>query len=135
MRIGELSKAVGIPASTIRYYEQLEILPIPDRQAGNRVYDESSVQILQAVKLAKDAGFRLDEIRAMQDAMQRGTPTSVEWNLLAQKKLDEINSIIYHAQVMKAFIEESLKCDCKDPTNCPHVCGPLIHLHIDPIEK
>src|SRR5262245_13162807 len=40
MSIGDLSQRSGVPASTIRYYEELRLLPRPERTSGRRVFDE-----------------------------------------------------------------------------------------------
>ena len=64
--IGQLAKAAGVSSRTIRYYEELGILPEPGRSAGGTRKYPSEYSGYIAVALAlKDLGFRLDEIRPL----------------------------------------------------------------------
>jgi MerR family transcriptional regulator, mercuric resistance operon regulatory protein len=66
LTIGALSKLTGVNVVTIRYYEQIEMLPLPPRTAGGRrVYDASHVRILAFIRRSRELGFSLDEIRAL----------------------------------------------------------------------
>lgn len=68
MPIGELARRVGRSASSIRYYEQIGLLPAPARQYGQRRYDADTVRRLTVIAAAQRAGLTLDEIRALFDA-------------------------------------------------------------------
>lgn len=73
MRIGELADAVSVPAKTIRYYEEIGLLPAPERHTnGYRSYDESAGDRLRFVKAAQSVGFTLAEIREILDLGARG---------------------------------------------------------------
>ncbi len=64
MRIGELAEAVSLPTKTIRYYEDIGLLPPPERSAnGYRAYDDSACERLRFVKAAQAVGFSLGEIK------------------------------------------------------------------------
>ena len=74
MRIGALSQATGLPASKVRYYESLGLLPVVQRQAnGYRHYPPQAVQLLTLINLAQRAGFTLDEIRGLMPRPGRRT--------------------------------------------------------------
>lgn len=61
--IGTLAERTGVPADTIRYYEDEGVLPEPRRSdAGYRLYDEAAVERLQFVRQAQGLGLQLDEI-------------------------------------------------------------------------
>ncbi|HSR83060.1 MAG TPA: MerR family DNA-binding transcriptional regulator [Streptosporangiaceae bacterium] len=61
--IGELAKAAGVSSRTIRYYEQLGILPEPRRSpGGTRKYPAEYGGYIAAALALKDLGFRLDEV-------------------------------------------------------------------------
>ena len=63
MKIGELASQSGIPASTIRYYEQKGLLAAAARSTnGYRVYDEQALNRLQLIKFSQSLGFSLDEL-------------------------------------------------------------------------
>ena len=64
--IGDLAKATGTKVETIRYYEQIGLLPEPGRTAGNyRAYDEEHLRRLSFVRRARDLGFPLDDVREL----------------------------------------------------------------------
>lgn len=66
MKIGELSKRSGLPASRIRFYEASGVLDLADRQLnGYRDYPEDALLMLHLVTRAQRAGFSLDEIRTL----------------------------------------------------------------------
>jgi DNA-binding transcriptional MerR regulator len=66
LSIGQLAKAAGVSSRTIRYYEELGILPEPRRSAGGTRKYPSEYSSYIAVALAlKDLGFRLDEIKPL----------------------------------------------------------------------
>lgn len=64
MLIGELAERSGIPARTIRFYEQVEVLTPPERSSnGYRIYSDRTLAELTFVRRAQRLGFSLDEIR------------------------------------------------------------------------
>ncbi len=66
MTIGGASKACGIKPPTIRYYEQIGLLPSPPRSAGNRrLYDEDDLRRLRFIRHARDLGFDIEPIREL----------------------------------------------------------------------
>lgn len=66
MKIGELGAATGTKVETIRYYEQIGLLPPPARSASNyRSYGTSHLQRLAFIRRARDLGFPLDQVREL----------------------------------------------------------------------
>jgi DNA-binding transcriptional MerR regulator len=64
MRIGELATRFGLNPKTIRYYEEIGLLPRAERSdSGYRLYDEHDVERLGFIRRAKTLGLSLDEIR------------------------------------------------------------------------
>jgi DNA-binding transcriptional MerR regulator len=64
--IGELAKAAGVSSRTIRYYEELGILPEPRRSpGGTRKYPTDYGRYIEAALALKDLGFRLEEVRPL----------------------------------------------------------------------
>jgi DNA-binding transcriptional MerR regulator len=64
--IGQLAKAAGVSSRTIRYYEQLGILPEPRRSpGGTRKYPKEYGGYIAAALALKDLGFRLEEVRPL----------------------------------------------------------------------
>lgn len=68
MMIGEIARLSGTGAETIRYYERVGVLPVPERRpSGYRRYDASTLARLTYIRQAKDLGFTLAEIRELLD--------------------------------------------------------------------
>jgi DNA-binding transcriptional MerR regulator len=64
--IGQLAKAAGVSSRTIRYYEELGILPEPRRSpGGTRKYPREYGRYIAAALALKDLGFRLEEVKPL----------------------------------------------------------------------
>lgn len=64
--IGQVAGAVGVPATTLRYYEREGVLgPAIRSRAGYRLYDAAAVERLEFIRSAQNVGFTLDDIRAL----------------------------------------------------------------------
>ena len=83
LTIGRLERATGVRAKTIRYYEQVGVLPVPGRSAaGYRQYTESEVQRLVFVRRARALGLSLGQLRTLTAALDRGPRGAVRPRLL-----------------------------------------------------
>ena len=66
LTIGQLANATGVAARTIRYYEQIGVLPISRRTAsGYRQYDRAGVQRLRFIRRARSLGLSLRDVKAL----------------------------------------------------------------------
>lgn len=63
MYIGELAKKSGVSIKAIRHYEAIGLIKSPQRQGKYRVYDASYLDVLAMIKLAKNLGFSLEELK------------------------------------------------------------------------
>jgi DNA-binding transcriptional MerR regulator len=73
--IGQLAKATGVASKTIRYYEQIGVLPTPSRSAARyRQYDQSGVQRLRFIRRARSLRVPLREIKTLVTALEEGRP-------------------------------------------------------------
>jgi DNA-binding transcriptional MerR regulator len=83
LRIGELAERAGTTARTIRYYEELGLLPQePDRDAGrHRLYGEGDVDRLrELLRLKELLGLTLDELREVVAAEEARGALREEWH-------------------------------------------------------
>ncbi len=101
LAIGQIATASGIAASAIRYYESIGVLPIPRRRNGRRVYDETVLELLRAIQVAKAAGFSVKELRILFRGVAKGASLSKMWKALAQEKLVAMDELIDRANEMK----------------------------------
>ena len=92
MRIAEVAQRTGFSPATLRYYEELDLLPAPARTpAGYRAYDESVLDRLAFISRAKSLGCTLEEVSELMPQWDGGRCAPVQARLreLAATKLDE----------------------------------------------
>jgi MerR family transcriptional regulator, redox-sensitive transcriptional activator SoxR len=75
-----------MPASTIRYWERIGVMPKPARSSGQRRYSLDALDYLAVLRLAQASGFRLDEMRHLLHEFEPGVAASGRWRDLALKK-------------------------------------------------
>lgn len=65
MKIGELAQLTGTTAPTIRYYEEIGLLPVPARVGDQRRYDQDDARRLTFIRRCRKFGFTLEQIRML----------------------------------------------------------------------
>lgn len=107
MQIKELSRRTNLPAKTIRYYEEIGVLPPPARLPnGYREYEETAVSRIKLVAGARSLGLSLDdvgEILALRD--RREAPCRVLLQMLDEKAA-EIHQRIADLQRLEVELRE-----------------------------
>jgi DNA-binding transcriptional MerR regulator len=94
-RIGDLAKQAGVKVVTIRYYEQVGLLPLCERTAGNyRVYAQAHLQRLNFVRRCRELGFSLEQIRDLLLLSASDSPTCADVCGVAANHLKEVESKI-----------------------------------------
>ena len=103
MRIGELAGAASVPAKTIRYYEEIGLLPAPERRAnGYREYDESAGERLRFVRAAQAVGFTLAEIKDILSLRDRGEQPCAHVLELVERRAGQIAEQVAALEQMQA---------------------------------
>ena len=68
VQIGELAESLGVTTRTIRYYEEIGLMPAPDRlEGGMRVYAKDDIRRLKFILKLKDLGITLKEMQELAD--------------------------------------------------------------------
>ncbi len=119
MRIGELAEQVGVNPKTVRYYEDIGVLPEPERTpSGYRVYDEADVDRLVFVKTAQRLGMTLDEVKEILALRDRGEqPCSYVRDVLRRERA-HIDQRITELQALRSEL-----ATLEELTNGPEVSG------------
>jgi len=104
--------------SAIRYYEDIGVLPSPERLHGQRRYSPRVLQQLAVIQFAQQAGFTMREIQILVSGFEEDTPLGVGWRALAERKLAEVEALITKAQGMKRLLEEGMRCECLSLDEC-----------------
>ena len=101
MRIGELAKTVDVNVETIRYYQRIGLLGLPQKPyGGTRSYSAQDLRRLRFIRRAQQIGFSLEDIRALlelssSDCTQVGKLAAEKLNLVHAKltQLRRIESV------------------------------------------
>jgi DNA-binding transcriptional MerR regulator len=134
MKIQELAQVTGVSAKTIRYYEEIGLLPAPARTENNyRQYGESDVERLRLIVGARRLDLSLEEIREVLALRERREPPCRVLLDRLEHKADEIAERIHALQQMERELRALHKLgltfpvDDVDGKNC--VCH-LVSEHI-----
>lgn len=126
MRIGELAGRVGVTTKTIRYYESIGLLPLPNRtESGYRTYDGSVVDRLGFIRDAQATGLSLTEIQSVLELKDQGARSCEHTRSLVLSHLRQIDEQLARLRTTRrqlAVLAE--RADSQDPTDCidPHRC-------------
>jgi MerR family redox-sensitive transcriptional activator SoxR len=115
LTIGELARRSGRRASSIRYYEQIGLLPSPVRVSGQRRYPQDTVRTLAVIHIAQHAGLSLEQIKAV----LAGPDEAQELRRAATAKLPEVAAMIERAALARDWLELAAMCQCDDLDECP----------------
>jgi DNA-binding transcriptional MerR regulator len=123
LTIGELAKATGVATSALRYWEELELLPAPERSAGQRRYPESALRQVGVILLLREAGFTLREIRTL---VMAHADDPAAWQELYRRKLAELDERISQAQIARTALAHGLACPHDDGVfACPNFAAAV----------
>jgi MerR family transcriptional regulator, copper efflux regulator len=120
MNIGEAAERSGLPAKTIRYYEDISLVA-PDRaENGYRDYSSSDVHRLRFLHRARNLGFSIDECRLLLSLYSDRNRASADVKAVAEQKLAEIDAKIRELQSLKSALQPLVDC-CHgdDRPDCP----------------
>jgi MerR family redox-sensitive transcriptional activator SoxR len=118
LRIGDVARRAGVAASTIRYYESIGLLPEPEREHGQRRYDEAVLGKLGFIGVAQSAGFSLDEIKELVAGIDDGESLGKPMRAISSRKLDEVEALLERTKAMKGWLEVAKECGCLTPAEC-----------------
>jgi MerR family transcriptional regulator, redox-sensitive transcriptional activator SoxR len=118
LTIGEVARRAGVATSAIRYYESIGLLPEPERESGQRRYDESVIGKLAFVGVAQSAGFSLDEIKELVEGVDDREGMAAPMRSLSARKLDEVEALLERTKAMKGWLEVAKECGCGSPAEC-----------------
>ena len=92
---GELARRTGVNAETIRYFERIGMVDMPQRtDGGHRIYTERHVRTLGFVRRARSLGFSPDEVRTILKLGGPGRAPCAEVRNLAAHHLEQVQAKI-----------------------------------------
>lgn len=114
MDIAEVSRSSGLPASTLRYYEEKGLIQSNGRNGLRRLFGANVIERLALISLGRNVGFSLDEIS---DMFTPGGPDINRALLLA--KADELDRKIRELTAMRNGLRHAAACKAPSHFECP----------------
>jgi DNA-binding transcriptional MerR regulator len=115
MDITEVAKRSGVPASTLRFYEEKGLIKSIGRQGLRRIFSTNILERLALIALGRAAGFSLDDIARMLGT--EGNP-SIDRELLV-RKADELDRTIHKLTAMRDGLRHAAVCSAPSHMECP----------------
>lgn len=138
-RISQLAERSGVPATTLRFYEDAGLLPADRTPSGYRMYDQDAVERLAFISSAKLLGLALEDIRDLLDVREEGVCASVRARMLplvagriteADGRIAELRAFSAHLAGVHADLSSPAPTgacgpDCGCTTTRPAAAGPI----------
>ena len=115
MDINEVSKKVGVPASTLRFYEEKGLITSVGRRGLRRLFDPDVLERLALIALGRSAGFSLDEIGRV---FKSGKRAQIDRTMLADKAR-ELDGTIHKLTAMRDGLRHAAACPAPSHLQCP----------------
>ena len=124
MNIGEVAAQTGLPAKTIRYYEDIGLVT-PLREAnGYRVFREADAHKLAFLARARALGFSIDDCRNLLALWEDRSRASADVRAIAKEHLAEIEEKIAGLAAMRDTLAELVReCAGDNRPDCPILKG------------
>ena len=109
LTIGELGQKTGCKVQTIRYYEQIGLMPKPARTSGNqRRYNPGHAERLAFIRHSRELGFSLDAIRELLDISDDPERSCETVDRIARDQLEQVDRRIRSLKAMKGELERMI---------------------------
>lgn len=113
MKISDVSKKVGLPVATIRYYSDLEMIPSLKRDTdGQRIFDDEAIVWLEGIKFQRDLGMSLAEIKKFIELSQDPNTAALKkrHQILLEQRIKANQRMLSSADTLKR-IDLKIKLD------------------------
>lgn len=109
LAIGDLAKRTDTKVQTIRYYEEIGLLPPPSRTEGKqRVYGTSSLRRLAFIRHARDLGFSIDAIRELLQLSDHPEQPCGDADAIARRHLAEVEDRLKRLRALQKELKRML---------------------------
>lgn len=120
MNIGEVSERSGLPAKTIRYYEDIGLVRPLRSDNGYRAFRESDIHKLAFLGRARTLGFSIEDCRTLMGLYEDETRESAQVKAVAKEHLKAIDQKIGQLEAMRETLSHLVEaCHGDDRPDCP----------------
>lgn len=116
----DLAHMTGCNLETIRYYENIGVMPAPPRtRNGYRCYDDAHVSRLRFIMRSRDLGFTLNEIRSLLVLVDGGMHTCAEVESVTKQHLENVRAKIIDLNRIERVLSQTVaQCSGKNVPEC-----------------
>lgn len=120
MNVRDASVQTGLPAKTIRYYDDIGLVVADRQNNGYRDYDARGIQKLAFLKRARQLGFSLDDCRQLLSLYEDTDRESADVKALAQSHLDEVDARLQELNHLRDTLADLIhSCRGDHRPDCP----------------
>ncbi|SMX33248.1 Cu(I)-responsive transcriptional regulator [Maliponia aquimaris] len=120
MNIGEVADRAGLPAKTIRYYEEIGLVRPPRDANGYRAFRETDLHKLAFLARARALGFSIEDCRVLLALYEDDRRASADVKRVAEEHLARIDEKIAQLQGMRTTLSSLVHaCHGDDRPDCP----------------
>ncbi len=130
MTIGGLASASGATVATIRYYEDIGLLP-PARRSdkAQRLYEASAIQRVSFVRRCRDFGFSVDQVRQLVELVGAPSRPCKEVRDLAAEQLQAVRQKLSELRALESTLQSAIRgCDEACSEGCAPSCSIVVEL-------
>ena len=129
MKIGELSSKSQVPIRTIRYYEEIGLLPVPDRSEGHfRLFPLETIQRLLFIKRLQILGLSLQEVKDCLALSDRGELPCAELRIKLEHHIEAIDQQIQEMAALRQQLCDTLQDWDETPQPQENIICPNLHI-------
>ncbi len=116
LSIGKLAAAADVKVPTIRFYEQIGLLPEPDRtESDRRTYAAPTVRRLAFIRHARQLGFGIEAIRTLLDLADHPDRSCDDADALAKEQLQAVEAKISQLEALRGELARMVATGCNGP--------------------
>ena len=113
LSIGQLAKASDVKIPTIRFYEEIGLLPQAERAANDRrIYGDAAIRRLAFIRHARQLGFSVDAIRDLLDLSDNPDRHCGAANRLAAQQLQDVEAKIAQLETLRGELRRMVDAAC-----------------------
>lgn len=129
MKIGELSSKSQVPIKTIRYYEEIGLLPVPERTEGHfRLFPSETVERLLFIKRLQMLGLSLQEVKDCLAVFDRGELPCTELRVKLERHIEATDLQIQEMTALRQQLYDTLQNWDENPQPQENIICPNLHI-------
>ena len=106
--VKQISEKMGMSEHTIRYYTDLNLLPVKRDSANRRIFDEESINWLMGIKCLKGCGMSIEDIKKYGDLCLIGDETLIERREIMKKQLEIAKQNLENAKEILEYVKKKV---------------------------